>query len=78
MSITLNSSSPYVSLEKFADDSGQTLRAVREDVKLGRIPTIQYKRGGKQLINVVAVYHEAQELIESKNPWDNQPHAPQA
>jgi hypothetical protein len=62
--------SPYVSIEKFAADSGQTERAVKSDIDLGRIPIIKFGRGGKRLINVALMFRDAYAQSSEESPWD--------
>ena len=57
---------PAITLEEYARRSGQGLDRVRQQAKMGKIPTLQGHRKGKVYVNLVAMYKTCYEAAG----WD--------
>ena len=71
MAINITINTPYVTLEKYAQDTGDTLCAVKNDAQRGLIPTFQRVKGGKRLVNVAAMAVRAIEQSVESEPWND-------
>jgi len=70
MAINITIITPYLTLEKYASDSGETLCAVKNDANRGLIPTFQRVKGGKRLVNVAAMAINALQQAVDPEPWN--------